>query len=601
MLVIKISNRVKKIILSIFALFLLISPSLILADNNDTVSYLQSQSQNTWISQALAAAQVENLDISYMDYNTDNLMTASKNILVLSALQSDNHSAAKDFVSVIENSKNNGQFGSVDLLNDDFWPIIALGSVAMTAQHQDVKDFILEHQNTDGGWSWSSSGPSDSNDTAAAVMALLELGLSSSSSEIVQAISYLQSLQQEDGGFAYDSTSQSDGASTAWVLAALNKLNIDANTWQKNGLTPILFLESLRQSDGSFLWLPADENSSTIVTAYALLSLSGASYPVNYISLEDNEQQNTVDGHSIRVEGPAGTICLAENLQASNVLALLQVASDVCDFSYQTQDSSFGTYVSSIAGVNAEGLNGWQYFVDYESALVAAGDYVLVDNQDILWAYGGFPFYPTKIEINSNNANIGDSIIISAQYYINNAWQSIDTADIVIASQTYQTDVNGQFIYTAENNGVYPIYIEGSNQYIRSAKEYLIVGDGVSQEVDLSVNIEAGSGNNNPGDTIAFSLDRASIDFGNLKAGQAADSLLQISNTGNVDIYIEASVLGDEVFTDFTKLDQNIWSDYNLNLASQLSSTVNVALDLPLNIDTLGQKSGQLIFWAINQ
>ena len=587
----------KKLILIIFALVIFVSPSLILADNNNTITYLQGQSQNTWISQALAAAEVSDIDISYMNYQTDNLMTAAKYILTLAAINSEDTENLTQLVSVVEDSKENGQFGSSDLVNDDFWSIMALASVGELTGHEDVESFILNNQNNDGGWSWSAGGESDSNDTAAAIMALYDLSYDSSSPEIISALAYLQNTQNDDGGFAYDTASQSDGASTAWIIAALNKFGIDVSAWEKNSNNPVSFLESLRQDDGSFLWMPSDEQGSSMVTAYALLALTNSTYPVNYIEILDEE--DPVIGHSLRIEGPDNTICLADNLEADTVLELLEVGSSVCDFEYVTEDSAYGVYVSSIGGIAGEGMEGWQYFVDWQAGMVAVTDYNLEGSQEVLWAYGGFPFYPVKLELNDTHFDSGQTLIASFNYYDGEIWLPLIDADIILGADTYQTDSSGQITLVLNSDGVYPIFSTQADQYIRSNKEYIIVGNGVSHSVDLSVNIETGSSGGD--DVIAFSVDQSAVDFGTLRPGQSSETIISLSNTGNVDVYIEANILGDQIFTDFTSLDQNVWEDYNLNLPISDSQAVNVSLAIPNSFDSIGQKDGQLIFWGINQ
>jgi hypothetical protein len=593
------SNTMKKLALVILALVVLISPSLILADNDNTISYLQSQNQNTWISQALAAAEVSDIDISYMDYETAELMTASKNVLTLAATNSQDTDNLNQLVSVIESSKNNGQFGSLDLLNDDFWAIMALASVDKLSDVENIKNFLLDNQNTDGGWSWSTGGVSDSNDTAAAMMALSDLGLNSSSPEIISALAYLQNTQNTDGGFGYDADSQSDGASSSWVIATLNKFDIEVSSWQQGSNTPISFLESLRQDDGSFLWMASDEEGSTMVTAYALVALTDNSYPINYIEI--TEEDDPIVGHSIRIEGPDNTICLASNLEADTVLELLDVAADVCDFDYTTEDSAYGVYVSSIAGIAAEGMSGWQYFVDWQSGMVAVTDYHLEGNQSVLWAYGGWPYYPVKLEVNDTHFDSGGILIASFEYYNGDTWVALAEANVVLGADTYQTDSNGQLTVTMISDGVFPIFSQSATEYIRSNREYIVVGSGVSQTIDLSVNIESDDGGPGGVDTIAFSVDQSNIDFGTLNPGQEAETIISLSNTGNTAIYIEASILGDDVFAEFTSLDQSVWTDYNLNLPIAGSQSVNVGLALPDAFDSLGQKEGQLIFWGINQ
>jgi len=567
------------------------------ADMAASISYLQGQSQNAWTTQALLSAGVNNPDISYINTSTTDLMTAVKNILVLSALSSQDTAGFNSLLSVVENNISGGQLGSADLLNDDFWGLMALASVSEDAHLETLKNFILSEQNTDGGWSWSVSGASDSNDTAAAIMALLDTDMNASSPQIVAALDYLRSTQNSDGGFGYDVDSTSDGASSAWVVIALNKLGIDADSWQIEGNSPLEFLHSLETDNGSYLWLPADEEGSAMVTSYVLVALNNKSYPLNYISLENEETNLGID---LRIEGPEDTICLARGLTANNVLDLLELGAEVCDFDYQLQDSAYGAYVSSIAGISSEGMNGWQYFVNWQSGAEAAADYDLVLGDDVLWAYGGWPLYPVKVEVNSTALANNESLVVTATYFDGSVWQPQSGANIYIGQDHYQTNDAGQLTIAMSADGVYPVWAETTTTYVRSNKVYVVVGDGVSQTVDLSVNIENDSGGPDNNDTIAFSVSQSSVNFGNLSPGQSAQTTFSLVNTGTAGIYIEASVIGDNVFTDYTSLDQNNWEDYNITIPRNESSSINIGLALPTNLETGGQQNGQLIFWAIN-
>jgi len=567
------------------------------ADMATSISYLQSQNQNAWITQALVAAEVTNPNISYIDTNTTDLMTAVKNILVLAALDSQDTETMNALLSVIQNNITENQLGSSDLLNDDFWGVMALASVGQDDYLPSLKNFILSHQNSDGGWSWSVDGESDSNDTAAAIMALLDAGLSSSATEIVNALDYLHNTQNSDGGFAYDVDSNSDGASTAWVLSALNKLEINPSSWSIEGNNPLGFLQSLEQQDGSYLWLPSDDQGSVMVTAYSVLALSGKSYPLNYVDLSEETQ---ISGIDLRIEGPESTVCLASNLEADNVLDLLGVGAEVCGFDYQVDNSAYGAYVSSIDGIAASGMDGWQYFVNWHSGNEAAGDYQLVSGDEVLWAYGGWPLYPAKVEVNAVSLSNNESLLVSATYFDGSDWRPQAGADIHIGSEHYQANEAGQLTITMSQDGIYPVWAEMAEQYIRSNRVYVTVGNGVSETVDLSVNIENDSGGSGNDDTIAFSVSQSSINFGNMSPGQSAQTTISLLNTGSTGIYIEASIIGDSVFTNYTSLDQVAWEDYNINLSRDDSSSVNIGLDLPADIGASGQQSGQLIFWAIN-
>ncbi|PLX25698.1 hypothetical protein C0580_01825 [Candidatus Parcubacteria bacterium] len=472
---------------------------------------------------------------------------------------------------------------------------MALASVGYS-DFDGTRDFILEHQNEDGGWSWSTTGESDSNDTAAAIMAILETGVDNNSTEINLALDYLQSTQNEDGGFGYDIESNSDGASTAWVIAALNKVGSDPSGWQIGENNPVSFLQSLEQEDGSYLWLPADETGSAMVTAYSLVALSDKFYPVNYIELEQEQSNDT--GVDLRIEGPDDTVCLAAGLEADNVLDLLALGATVCNYDYDTQDSAYGVYVSSIDGIAGQGTDGWQYFVNWQGGTQAAGEYQLSDGDIVLWAYGGWPFYASRLELNETHIDTDSVLSATLSYFDGEVWQAQSNAQVHVGDQVHQADGSGQINVTIQNDGVYPVWFDGSDEYARSNREYVTVGSGIPQAVDLLVEVQNGSG---PGDDIiAFSVSQSSINFGTLSAGQSAQTTVSLSNTGTADIYVEASIIGDSIFTENTSLNQSAWENYNTNIAQSGSSSVNVGLSLPNQLNTSGQKTGQLIFWAIS-
>jgi len=366
-------------------------------------------------------------------------MTASKNILALTAMQSDDYETLNSLLTVINNNFVDNQLGSSELLNDDFWGLLALSSLHSEDNISSIKEFILSNQNEDGCWSWSTTGESDSNDTAAAILSLLETDLTISSSEIVLALDYLHTIQNEDGGFGYDVNSESDGASTAWIISMFNKANIDINDWYVGDNNPILFLQSLQLEDGSFAWLTGDEEGSSMVTSYALLSLSNGTYPLNYINLNTNDTVNV----DLRIEGPDNTICLA-SLEASNVLELLISGSEVCNFDYIVQDTEYGPYVSSVDNIDAEGMSGWQYWVNSASGMVAADEYILEAGDEVLWAYGEYGIQPTRVETNQNIFLTGEDITITTTYFDGSDWLVLENIEVYVNNDIYTTDESGQ-------------------------------------------------------------------------------------------------------------------------------------------------------------
>lgn len=591
--------NITKILLSILIIFMLVFSNYSFADNSDTITFLQNQAQNQWITQALSSANVSNIDIGYIDLSDTSLLGSSKNLLALSSVENANTETLNTLANNINSSMNNNQFGESSWLNDDFWAILALASVSKIENGDSIKDFILNNQNDDGGWSWATSGYSDTNDTAAAIMALLELGVSNDSLYIENALDYLESAQNDDGGFGYDIQSNSDSNSTSWVISTLNKLYISSNTWEKGNNTPLTFLESLRQDDGSYLWTSGSTSGITLSTAYALLAISGSSYPVKHINIE-NGDDNTNNGTlvNLRIESQEETICFAKDVRADNVLELLQVASSICGYQFIIENTSYGSYISSIDNISASGMNGWQYFVNFTPGNVSAGEYILNNGDEVLWGYGSaLGIKPTQIEVNNTNLEVGNNLEISASYFENGNKHNLVNQDVYIGNEIHQTNSEGKINIIIEQNNTFPVYIKYTDTYIRSNKIYINTSgtDATNHSVNLSANILA---NNDSSDEIAFSIDKSNINFGNLSSGDSKEETLTITNTGNVEIHVESNIQGDELFSN-TTLNNTLWQDFDINMDQNRANQINIKLTVPSSYKNTGVKNAELIFWAI--
>ncbi len=172
------------------------------------------------------------------------------------------------------------QMGDASMLNDDFWGILALTSIGENPQAvQNIKSFIINHQNSDGGWGWTVGGNSDADNTGAATLALMAAGESPGSQAIVKALSYLKTQQQNDGGFVSEGVTNS--AVNSWVINALNSVGQSpiAEEWRKSGNNPIGHLLGLQDADGAFKWSAAQRTNPQWMTAYAIPALLGKSYP----------------------------------------------------------------------------------------------------------------------------------------------------------------------------------------------------------------------------------------------------------------------------------------------------------------------------------
>lgn len=377
------------------------------ASVSSAVSYLEAQDQNAWITQALVAAGGANIETSYLASVSEGMNPTNdyaKAILALTAAQENPTTfGQEDYVAKLKTYYNNNQMGDAGLLNDDIWSILALASVYEINSPEAIasKNYLLSNQNDDGGWSYSISGGSDTNDTASAIIALVEAGISTSDEAIVNALAYLQLAQNDDGGFPYDPSSawgtDSDSGSDAWVITALNKVGINPVSWDKNGNNPISHLESLQdEADGGFWWvLPGtSEWNNKAMTAFAVIALADKTFPVAYFNVP--EPVVTHDVHLV-IKGETGIIC-DTNIEADTALNTVVKAASSCDFTYNIQDTDFGPYLNQINDDASVGMIGWLYYVNTVSPMVGADQYTLSEGDEVLWYFGEWGWDNTSLE-----------------------------------------------------------------------------------------------------------------------------------------------------------------------------------------------------------
>ena len=194
-----------------------------------------------------------------------------------------------NFVDGLKAMFDGQQIGKPELINDDFWGIITLVGVGESPGSgiiQASKNYILTHQNSDGGWGYTPSGVSDVCDTANALMALIAAGQAPSSQAIQNGLDYIKSQQNDDGGFPWMPGGQSDVASDARVIAAIKACGEDPTSarWTKNGHNPVEHALSLQRDDGGFDWKEGSSLNSEWMTSYILPPLVGKYWPTRKIS-----------------------------------------------------------------------------------------------------------------------------------------------------------------------------------------------------------------------------------------------------------------------------------------------------------------------------
>jgi hypothetical protein len=155
-------------------------------------------------------------------------------------------------------------------LNAVSWTLIALRSVGERAPPTLVRA-LLAAQTRSGGWSWTTGGAPDSNDTAAAVQALRAAGVAGR--PVDRALAFLRTFQGRDGGFALTRGRPADAQSTAWAIQAFLAAG------RTPGRAAFRFLAGLRRPDGSYRYSRAYATTPVWVTAQVLPALAGKPFP----------------------------------------------------------------------------------------------------------------------------------------------------------------------------------------------------------------------------------------------------------------------------------------------------------------------------------
>ncbi len=274
---------------------------------NDGIVYLKSQQQSNgqissftgvsgWAAMTLAAAGVDPSTVksgnaSLLAYLMGNPPTASsaatdweRGILAITASDKSPYNfGGVNYVQTLESYHNNSQIGVTTQINDDVFGLLALvsaGSGASMQTKQDALKFILAHQGTDGGFSWSTTGTSDVDDTAAALQALIaakNAGMNATglSTAITNAQNYILAAKNTDGGFPSTKADTSNTSTTSWAVMALTA----AGDTGADITNADAYMRGNQEENGSFKWQPSAAGE-TFTTSYATLALTGKYWPV---------------------------------------------------------------------------------------------------------------------------------------------------------------------------------------------------------------------------------------------------------------------------------------------------------------------------------
>jgi len=188
-----------------------------------------------------------------------------------------------DLVSrLLGHRSGDGSFG--EQVNYTSFAILALRSTGRSARDpvlHSAARWLARQEDHDRGFGFGTRGASsDVDDTAAAVQALIAAG-QRSGAPVARAIGFIVSHQNPDGGFPLAPGAESNAQSTAWAVQGLVATGRDPDSVHRGGgRSPMGYLRSLQQSDGSVRYSPTSAQTPVWVTAQALTALARAPFPI---------------------------------------------------------------------------------------------------------------------------------------------------------------------------------------------------------------------------------------------------------------------------------------------------------------------------------
>jgi prenyltransferase beta subunit len=156
-------------------------------------------------------------------------------------------------------------------VNSTVWGMLAMRQAGEPVSPQTVR-FVARAQARSGGFPWATGVLPDTDDTAAAVQALVATGVRGPS--IARALAYLRTRQRPDGGFELQPGAGSNVQSTSWAIQAFVAAGV------KPPAAAFRFLQHMRRSDGSLRYSPRYATTPLWVSGQALPALARRSFPL---------------------------------------------------------------------------------------------------------------------------------------------------------------------------------------------------------------------------------------------------------------------------------------------------------------------------------
>ncbi len=158
-----------------------------------------------------------------------------------------------------------------EALDSTYWGALALRQAGQQVPAA-VVVAMLRGQAASGGFPWVRGIPPDTDDTSAAVQALVAAGVRGK--PVTRAVAFIRARENKDGGFSLQKAGRSNAQSTAWAIQALIAARATPPA------AAFRYLTKLRRTDGSIRYSAQYATTPLWVSAQALPALVRRSFPL---------------------------------------------------------------------------------------------------------------------------------------------------------------------------------------------------------------------------------------------------------------------------------------------------------------------------------
>ena len=189
--------------------------------------------------------------------------------------------AGRDLVSeLLRRRRADGSFAG--LANWTAFGIMAMRASGRTARSGAVArsaTWLARQQGSDGGFSVSGGGASFVDETGAVLQGLAAAARGRGRAART-AVRWLRAVQNPDGGFGQAKGHDSNAQSTAWGVQGMIAAGAAPSSFRRASRTPLAYLGSLQQADGSFRYSRSSAQTPVWVTSQVVAALRRKTFPV---------------------------------------------------------------------------------------------------------------------------------------------------------------------------------------------------------------------------------------------------------------------------------------------------------------------------------